>query len=130
MVLMSLSSQEIEMQDNLWGEIKLINWESTPHMNDKVAEELDVQTGKAVFFIDTASQDHYCLDLKIPNIVYQIDKDTGQRQIVIVIQAEQVNEKQLIGVRYLKGGNGMCQLSDIELINDDDLKVLLKNHFD
>ena len=59
--------------------------------------------------------------MEIPSIVYQIDSDTGNIVFAIVIQAELVNEDELIGLRYFDRGNGISHLCELEIITDDSL---------
>jgi hypothetical protein len=43
-------------------------------------------------------------------------RDDGSSTQVVVIQAEHVDGQTLLGVRSLTGGNGICLLSDVEML--------------
>ena len=104
--------------NNLWGPIELADWHQTPHIRNQIATEQDVKDGRAVFYIDTEGKDHQTLDIKIPSVAYQIDNDTKERTLVIVIQGEKADEEEIVGVRYLEGGNGVCMLSELDFSED------------
>jgi hypothetical protein len=42
--------------------------------------------------------------------------DSGEALPVIVIQAERIPAGIMLGVRLLAGGNGVCMLSEVELL--------------
>lgn len=104
--------------NSLWGPIDLVVWRETPHKKDSVATEHDVEDGLAVFYINPEGKEHSVLDIKIPCLAYQIDEATNQRNIVIVIQGERIGEEEIVGVRYLSGGNGICALSELQILPD------------
>lgn len=104
-------------EDALWEVINLSNWKQTPHIKNKIATEQDVIEGRAVFYINEG-QEHQVLDVQIPALAYQIDEESNSKVLVIVIQAEKVDDTELAGVRYLEGGNGICTWSELEFVHD------------
>ncbi|GAA4747035.1 hypothetical protein [Flavisolibacter ginsenosidimutans] len=104
-------------EDALWEAIDFSTWKQIPHIKSKIATEQDVIEGRAVFYINDG-QDHQVLDVQIPVLAYQIDGESDSKVLVIVIQAEKVDDTELAGVRYLEGGNGVCTWSELELVND------------
>ncbi len=110
--------QDISTNDNhLWGPLELVDWHKTPHIKNDIATEQDVKDGRAVFYIDKG-KDHKILDIKIPSVAYQIDNKTKARTLVIVIQGEKVGKEEIVGIRYLDGGNGVCMLSELDFTED------------
>jgi hypothetical protein len=107
-------------EDALWEAIDLSTWKQTPHIKNKIATEQDVIEGRAVFYINDG-QDHQALDVQIPALAYQIDEESNSKVLVIVIQAEKVDDTELVGVRYLEGSNGVCTWSELEFVHDSTL---------
>jgi hypothetical protein len=96
----------------LWGEINSKSWKQTPHIKNKVATEQDVKDGVAAFYIDKSPEDHEPLNIQIPALAYQKD---DENILVVIIQGEKVNNEEVIGFRYIDGGNGICMLSELVL---------------
>ena len=100
--------------DNIWGEIQIEDISQIPHVKNRIAIDQDVIDGRAVFYIPNPS-DSIPIDIPIPSLGYQIDNETGNWLRVVIIQAENIDGEQLVGVRYIEGGNGVCSLSEIEI---------------
>lgn len=75
-----------------------------------------MKLGKAVFYMDNPELEHFPIDIEIPMLAYQIDRETREKTLSVVIQAEKVGKQELVGVRYFDGGNGVCALFEIEFI--------------
>jgi hypothetical protein len=59
-------------------------------------------------------------DLKIPALAIWRVEDEMENQPAVVIQAEQSDLQCTVGVRFFSGGNGLCLLEDLELIEEKD----------
>jgi hypothetical protein len=110
---------------NLWGPIAIASWPATPCTRGQVATEVDVKDGRAVFYLDlSAGQKSRPFDLVLPRCA--ILRSENDRDVpVIVIQIEtSINsadeEKIFAGYRLLAGGNGVCLLNELELLNGPD----------
>lgn len=112
--------EEIENREDLWGPIDIDEWEQTPYLKDRVATEEDVKAGIAVFYIDSKGVDinHTPLSIKIPSLAYHVDQETSEKTLVVVVQGEQTNEEEVVGLRYLEGGNGVCLLWELEFLEE------------
>ena len=97
----------------MWGKIEVINWDKTPSISGRVAIEDEIKNGIAVFMIPEGS---IPCDTDLPICAIHTDEETGERTPVIIIQAEQINNSITLGVRYLDGGNGVCTLDEVELL--------------
>ncbi|MEM1389746.1 MAG: hypothetical protein AAGG45_01600 [Pseudomonadota bacterium] len=100
---------------NLWGPIVIDDWQSTAATTDRVADEEDVKAGRAVFYIDGVSQHH---EMPIPSLARWLSSEPPG-EIVVIIQAEVMNQGVALGVRPLSGGNAVVMLEDVEVLNDD-----------
>ena len=98
--------------------IDLENWTETPHVSGRLATEMDVNSGAATFIIDRQGQEHKPLNIQIPALAFQIDVDTKKKTPVVVIQAEQVGEQQIVGIKYLDGSDGVCTLSELKFVEN------------
>ncbi|RTR37980.1 hypothetical protein EKG38_15555 [Shewanella canadensis] len=97
----------------MWESFTPEEWENLPFISGRVATEEDVENGNAVFYIPYGS---VACDAALPTCVIQIDEETYERTPAVVIQAEQAGELVYLGLRYLDGGNGMCELDEVELL--------------
>ena len=111
------------MDTNLWGPIERKAWRTVPCLTGRVATELDVKAGHAVFYSpagpEYVSNTPYPMALPAPAILQPGDGEPEPLP-VIVIQAEQGPHSVLIGFRPLRGGNGICTLADVELLDEPD----------
>ena len=109
------------MSDELWGEIDIQHWRDIPHISGRVASEEDVEAGRAVFYLgnpDEIGVQSY--DVSLPPCAIFTDEESGEDIPVIIIQAEQAEDMINVGYRFLDGGNGMCTLPEIELLDEPD----------
>ena len=98
--------------DSLWGPVEKAFWASVPHVSGRPATETDVAQGRAVFYLPGGSEP---ADLPVPCCAIQhLESDASQP--VVVIQAERAPSGVVLGVRPLSGGNGVCMLSEVELL--------------
>lgn len=107
----------------LWGPIDLKTWRSTPCMRGTLATEADVRAGRAVFHLGSDSADVARVGAQ-PLPCLGIQKLDGGRELpVVVVQVEEVPGKSFVGVRYVTGGNGVCFLSELELVDESDQRL-------
>ena len=97
----------------MWNSFSPEEWESIPSISGRVATEEDVESGIAVFYIPVGS---VACDAVLPTCVIHIDEETNERTPAVAIQAEQAGELVYLGIRYLDGGNGVCELDEVELL--------------
>lgn len=96
----------------MWEKIDLDKWRETPCVSGRVATEEDIKNGHAVFAIPSGSHPY---EIQLPLCAVQLNEETQQRTPCIAIQIEETENKIIIGVRYLAGGNGIGTSEDIEL---------------
>lgn len=105
--------------DDLWGAVDVERWQETPCLRGRVAVEQDVKDGRAVFYIQDAEQTGVVpVDIGLPRCA--IFTEDGQSIPVIVIQSERMTDTHSVGYRPLSGGNGICTIAEIELLERPD----------
>jgi len=113
------------MNDTLWGPINPEHWNEIPYMIDKLATEKDVKEGRPTFFSENLDEiPARPSDIKIPVLAIWTVEDEMENQPVVIIQAEQSDLQCTVGVRFFSGGNGVCLLEDLELIEEKDPRFL------
>jgi hypothetical protein len=55
----------------------------------------------------------------LPALALWPDPDLGAQRPVVVIQLE-LGEQDFAGIRFLEGGNGVCLLEELEMIDEND----------
>jgi hypothetical protein len=104
--------------DLLWGAVDVERWQETPCLRGRVAAEQDVKSGRAVFYLNAEEIGAVYVDIGLPHCA--ILTAGGQSTPVIVIQSERAGEKHYIGYRTVSGGNGICLLFEVQLLEKPD----------
>lgn len=110
-------ADESSNSKDLWGPIEREAWSETTCIVGRAATEQDVKQGRAVFYVDGPSEP---VQIDLPHFAVFRD-ESGEKFPVIAIQAESHLAGQvLIGYRPLSGGNGICTLDEVELLDGSD----------
>ena len=113
------------MSEGLWAGFEIEDGKSIPHISGRVACEEDVKTEKAVFFLEEPGEiGARPYDITLPHCGIWTDEDTGNEIPIVLIQAEQADDRIYVGFRFLGGGNGMGLLSEIELLDRPDNRFI------
>jgi hypothetical protein len=110
-------------EGELWSPIDMARWQETPCTQGRLAAEIDGQEGKATFYcIPSDGHSLSVIDIPLPSCAILTDED-GETP-VIVIQAEAdwngQEESRLAGYRPLGGGNGICMMYELQLLEGPD----------
>jgi len=99
----------------IWPELATVG-----HVAGRTATTDDVKAGHAAFVIRSDADGHpgsKPIQLTIPQYALYVDRDTGKRVPVILIQAEDRAGVKLAGFRLIGvGGFGACLLSELHLL--------------
>lgn len=110
-------ADESSNREDLWGPINRDAWLETPCVVGRAANEQDVKEGRAVFYVDGPCEP---VGVTLPHCAV-LHPENGQKLPVIAIQAEShIAGQVLIGYRPLSGGNGICTLDEIDLLDAPD----------
>ena len=118
--------------DNLYGfpAVDISNWETVPVVNGRMPTREEANSGASLIYVD---KDKYPnarpLDMHMPRLARFNCHPSGKNEIVIVIQAIQVQEDSVVGFRYLNGGNGSARLNEVDFLTEDEIRNLPYSQF-
>ena len=121
------SAQKTEkLQQDLSTPLQLKNWKLTPVVNNRVASQNDVDSGNAIFYIEGKSESHKAFKIDLPKLGYWNDLETNKKELVVIIQIEETSKGTVVGYRDFSGGSGAGLMSEFEILNDEEVKKLIK----
>ena len=118
--------------DNLNGfpAVDINNWKNVPVVNGRLATKEDTQNGTALIFVENEKYPNAKpLDIKMPKLARFYNNNSKKEEIIIVIQALNIDNDSIVGFRYLNGGNGSAQLSDVKLLSDIEALSITPSRF-
>ena len=115
-----------EIKTDLWKPIILKDWNQTPTINNRVANEDDVKEGRAVYYIEGDDEKHKPYKINLPKLASLTDYDTKQKELVVIIQIEETPKGIVVGYRNLTGGNGAGLINEFEILNEKEVEKLMK----
>lgn len=115
-----------KMDEDLWKPIALKNWRQTPAINNRKANEEDVNNGTAVYFIEGNFENHRPYKIQLPKLAYLTDYETKEKELIVIIQIEETPKGIVVGYRNLNGGNGAGLLNEFEILSDKESEKLIK----
>jgi hypothetical protein len=118
--------------DNLGGfpAVDISNWESVPVVNERMATKEETQNGTSLIFVDLEKYpDAKPLDIRMPKLARYYNKNSGKKEIIIVIQALNISNDSVVGFRYLNGGNGSARLDEVKLLSDKEIENISPSRF-
>lgn len=118
--------------DNLGGfpAVDIANWHTVPVVNGRMPTKEETQNGTSLIFVDRDKYPHAKpLDLTMPKLASIYNRNTRRDELIIVIQAVNVDNDSIVGFRYLNGGNGSARLDEIQIIADDEVDIKLGSRF-
>ena len=107
-------------RQDLWGPVDITRWREVPVVAGRLAREEDAKAGRAVFFLENPTNPvatPYALTL--PSCAILTDEG-GSQSPVVIIQAEALTDRVTLGYRAVDGGNGICTLAEVEILDSPD----------
>jgi len=104
------------MPDSSWPAIDPQRWEEVPCLSGRPATPADIAAGHAIFHLDVEGRHAEAAKLPLPRCGVQTLED-GTVRPVVVIQAEVMDGRTLLGVRYLPGGGGVCDIEEVRWVD-------------
>ena len=96
--------------------------EDVDSVSGRAATKADVQAGRAVFLLQSEGDVSAGtpLDIEIPQYAYHVDEETSERTAVVIIQAEEMADKSVVGALDVTSGQFIAALlSEFELLGSD-----------
>jgi len=118
--------------DNLNGfpPVNIINWKNVPVVNERMATKEETQNGTSLIFPDTLKYPNAkVLDITMPKLASFYNEYSKREDLIIVIQAINVDNDSVVGFRYLNGGNGSARLKDVKLLSDNEIEMIPESNF-
>jgi hypothetical protein len=118
--------------DNLNGfpAVDIAEWKNVPVVNDRMATKEETQNGTSLIFVDAEEYPNAKpLDLKMPRLAHFDSPYSKREELIIVIQALNIDNDSVVGFRYLNGGNGSARLDEIRLLDENEAKNITATKF-
>lgn len=118
--------------DNLNGfpAVDIADWENVPVVNDRMATQEETREGSALIFVDMEKYPNAKpLDITMPKLARFYNRSTDREDLIIVIQALNIDNDSIVGFRFINGGNGSARLSEINLLSDNEVAKIPASRF-
>lgn len=118
--------------DNLNGfpAVDISNWENVPVVNGRMATKEETHNGSSLIYVDASKYPNAkALDITTPKLASFYNKYSNREDLIIVIQAINVDNDSIVGFRYLNGGNGSARLSEVRFLSDNEIEMIPSSRF-
>jgi len=118
--------------DNLNGfpPVNVADWKSVPVVNGRMATKEETQNGTSLIFVDSEKYPNATtLNLTMPKLASFYNEYSKRDELIIVIQAINVNNDSIVGFRYLNGGNGSARLNNVRFLSDNEIEMIPSSQF-
>ena len=118
--------------DNLNGfpAVDIGDWKNVPVVNGRMATKEETQNGTSLIFVDAEKYPNAKpLDMTMPKLARFYCENTKREELIIVIQAINVDNDSVVGFRYLNGGNGSAWLKEVEFLTDNEIRMIPPSRF-
>jgi len=65
----------------------------------------------------------------MPKLVRYYNEYSKREDLIIVIQAINVENDSIVGFRYLNGGNGSARLNEVRFLADNEIEMIPASRF-
>ena len=118
--------------DNLNGfpAVNLKEWKNVPVINGRLPTEEEAKSEKSLIFVDrnlypTAK----AMDIELPKLAKFYNDYSKKTEVVIIIQAIEIEGDSIIGFRYLNGGNGSAHYKEVTFISENEVATISNAQF-
>ena len=118
--------------DNLNGfpPVDIKDWGNVPVINGRMPTREETQNGTSLIFVDDAKYPNAKpLNMTMPRLAHFYNQSSNREEIIIVIQAIDVDNDSIVGFRYLNGGNGSARLKEVDFISDNNCNLASSARF-
>lgn len=118
--------------DNVYGfpAVNLKDWANVPVIENRLPTEEEVQTESSLIYIDKVKYpDAKAVNIKLPQLAKFFNHSSQKNEIIIVIQAVEVEGDTVLGFRYLNGGNGSSLYHEVTFIDEKEVSTIADASF-
>ncbi len=118
--------------DNLFGfpAVDFKDWKNVPVIQNRLPTQEETRSEKSLIFVDTQKYpDAKAMNIQLPQLANYYSPYTKKTEIVIVIQAIEIENDSIVGFRYLNGGNGSSHYREVEFISENEVANLQEAQF-
>lgn len=118
--------------DNVYGfpPINLKDWTNVPVIENRLPTQEEVQTESSLIYIDKVKYpDAKAVNIKLPQLAKFFNHSSQKNEIIIVIQALEVEGDTVLGFRYLNGGNGSSLYHEVTFIDEKEVSTIADASF-
>jgi hypothetical protein len=109
--------------DNLNGfpAVDLKDWKNVPVVIGRLPTEAEARNGSSLILVDTkAYPSAKAMNMELPKLATFYNQHTKKNEVIIVIQAIEIEGDSIVGFRYLNGGNGSAHFSEVTFITENE----------
>ena len=118
--------------DNLNGfpAVAIEDWKNVPVVNGRMPTVDEVQSEASLILVDMEKYpDAKPLEMTMPKLAYFNNYSTQRKELIILIQALNIDNDSIVGFRYLNGGNGSARLSEVQILPDSEIDKFPSSKF-
>ncbi|MEZ4926578.1 MAG: hypothetical protein R3A50_09895 [Saprospiraceae bacterium] len=118
--------------DNLNGfpAVDIANWNKVPVVNGRMPTKEDTKNGSSLILVDVEKYPNAKpLDITMPKLARFYNEFTERFELIIVIQAFNIDNDNIVGFRYLNGGNGSARLNEVTFLNENEIAQIPNSRF-
>ncbi|MCB9335262.1 MAG: hypothetical protein H6586_03880 [Flavobacteriales bacterium] len=113
--------------DNLFGfpAVNLKDWKNVPVIQDRLPTQEETRNGSSLIFVEILKYpDAKAMNIQLPQLANYYSPYTKKTELVIVIQAIEIENDTIVGFRYLNGGNGSSHYREVDFISENEVANL------
>ncbi len=113
--------------DNLGGfpAVDLAELHTIPVVVGRLPTREETRNGTSLLYFDSEKYpEAKPVDITLPKVARYYNKNTQKNEVIVVIQAVEVDNDTVVGFRYLNGGNGSAWYSEIAFLSDTEVQQM------
>lgn len=118
--------------DNVYGfpPVNLKDWTNVPVIKNRLPTQEETRSEKSLIYIDKVKYpDAKAMDMKLPQLAKFYNHSSQKNEIIIVIQAVEIESDTVLGFRYLNGGNGSSLYHEVTFIDEKEVATIANASF-
>lgn len=118
--------------DNLYGfpAVNLKNWSNVPFIKNRLPTQEEARSESSLIYIDKVKYpDAKAMDMKLPQLAKFFNRSSQKDEVIIVIQAIEIEGDTVLGFRYLNGGNGSSLYHQVTFIEEKEVASIANASF-